>query len=503
MRRLALVGSLCTTLFAALPAAGGTMLYATAASLGRVDGFCVGAGGGFVPGASVVHADTGGTEPRRLLVANGVLYVGERDRVEAFTIGRGGGLKFLASTRLIKNELAMDVMDMAFSPDGRTLYVAQNGPDRIAAYPLDAMGALKDFTSCIQGRPKAAYRALLVSNSLLYVSEQLTPGRIANFPIDAGGGLGHDPTECSGQRPKVCNAGSRAGQVCTTDDTTGCPGATCPACCTVPRVCQGGSRAGQVCTTDGTKDPTTGCPGAACPGCCVAATAPLSNRPRIQRPRSFRIIGDRIYVEEVATKRIKAFRLEADGLFPEPPLGKRNQPLYQKQKPVSRTASVLAYVDLVLFRSTLLASQFEKGRIDAYRLKPPDNSLSPQPKSTKEDVRTTPVRMTVSQCSGGSNDGLACASDLDCPGGTCPPVSQCNRGSNDGLACDSDMDCPRGTCPSPHNVLYVAAGEFDRVQAYRLRKSGLPEATPFSQTDEQTGSFPNDVALAMLSEGCR
>src|SRR5439155_872100 len=229
MPRLALLGSLCTTLLAALPAAGGTILYATAASLNRVDGFCVGAGGGFVPGAMVRHADTGGTEPRRLLVANGVLYG----------------------------------------------------------------------------------------------SEQLTPGRIANFPIDAGGGLGHDPTECSGQRPKVCNAGSRAGQVCTTDDTTGCPGATCPACCTVPRVCQGGSRAGQVCTTDGTKDPTTGCPGAACPGCCVAATAPLSNRPRIQRPRSFRIIGDRIFVEEVGTKRIKAFRLEADGLFPQPPLGKR------------------------------------------------------------------------------------------------------------------------------------------------------------------------------------
>ena len=90
---------------------------------------------------------------------------------------------------------------------------------------------------------------------------------------------------------------------------------------------------------------------------------------------------------------------------------------------------------------------------------------------------------------------------MDCAGGTCPTVSQCSGGSNAGLACASDMDCPGGRCP--HNVLYVAAGEFDRVQAYRLRKSGLPETTPFSQTDEQTGSFPNDVALAMLSEGCR
>src|SRR5205809_208691 len=104
MRRLALVGSLCTTLLAALPAAGSTTLI--------------------------------------------------KDELPA-----------------IKNELPMDVMDMAFNPDGRTLYVAQNGPDRIAAYPLDPKTGLvlapkTGFTSCIQGRPNAAYRALLVRNSL-------------------------------------------------------------------------------------------------------------------------------------------------------------------------------------------------------------------------------------------------------------------------------------------------------------------------------------------------
>src|SRR5207244_11595526 len=139
-------------------------------------------------------------------------------------------------------------------------------------------------TSCTQGRPNAASRALLVRNSLLYVSEQLTPGRIANFPIDAGGGLGHDPTECSGQRPKFCNAGSRARQMCTTDDT----------------------------------DATTGCPGATCPGCCVALTLPISERRRIERPRSFLILDDRVYVEEVETKRIKAFNLQTHGLFHSP-----------------------------------------------------------------------------------------------------------------------------------------------------------------------------------------
>src|SRR5438132_13016143 len=102
MPRLALVTSLCTTLLAALPAAGGTILYATAATPGRIDGFCVGRGGALTPGATV-HADTGGTEPRRLLVANGVLYVGESDRVEAFSIGPRGGLRLLRSTALISS----------------------------------------------------------------------------------------------------------------------------------------------------------------------------------------------------------------------------------------------------------------------------------------------------------------------------------------------------------------------------------------------------------------
>ena len=468
MHRLGIVTSLCTILFAARPASADTILYATAATPGRVDGFCVHRDGSVAP-AAVVQVNTAGTEPRRLLVANGVLYVGERDRVEAYTIGPHGGLRFLDRTNVISRP-AMNVMDMAFSPDSKTLYVAQNGPDRIAAYPLDAMGTpAHDLTSCIQGRVNVAYRSLGVNNSLLYVSEQLAPGRIAVFPIDATGGLG----EC-----KKCKGGSRAGQLCTTDDknaTTGCPGATCPSCCSAARVCQGGSRVGQLCTVDGTNDVTNGCPLAACPGCCVAATAPISSRSRIQRPRSFQIIGDRIYVEEVETQQIKAFRLEADGLFPEPtPANKRNRPKYEPPGKGFVTAPVLSYVDLVHAGSALLASQFEQGRIDAYRLIQPDGRLPRQPtRQTNTDVRTSPVRMTV--------------------------ASRCIGGSNDGLKCGLDVDCPQAKCVS---VLYVATGEFDRVQAFHLGESGIPEPTPFSETDEQTGSFPNDVALATLSGGC-
>src|SRR5437660_1411696 len=163
MHRLALVTSLGIILLAARPAAGDTMLYATAATVGRVDGFCVNRGGALTPGASV-HADTG------------------------------------------------------VDPSSPGVHDSSSNPRRI-----------------------------LVGN----------------------GGLG----PCSAQRSTVCQGGSRAGQMCSTEDANA----------------------------------TTGCPGATCPGCCVAATRPISERRRIQRPRPFVIMGDRLYVDEVGTARIKGF----------------------------------------------------------------------------------------------------------------------------------------------------------------------------------------------------
>ena len=258
MRRLALVGLLGTGLLAARPVVAGTILYATAASQARVDGFCVRDGGGLAPAASV-HVDTAGMEPRRLVVANGVLFVGELDRVEAFKIGPHGALTPMAATKTITSP-AMEVIDMAVAADGQTLYVAQNGPDRIAAYPIAAATSRSwDFTSCIQGRVNGSYRALHIRNGLLYASEQLTPGRIAIFPINAGGSL-HDLAECT--------------------------------------------------TPTGKTRPE--------------ATPAISDQQRIQRPRSFVFLDDRVYVDEVGTKRIKAFLLQADGLSPPPvKVGKR------------------------------------------------------------------------------------------------------------------------------------------------------------------------------------
>src|SRR5206468_6160835 len=46
------------------------------------------------------------------------------------------------------------------------------------------------------------------------------------------------------------------------------------------------------------------------------------------------------------------------------------------------------------------------------------------------------------RCNGGANDQNACATDTDCPGGTCGAA--CAGGPNDGLACMSDSDCANG-----------------------------------------------------------
>src|SRR5256712_12042822 len=72
-------------------AVAGSILYAPAASQQRIDGFCLGADGALAATPAVQIA-TLGRLPRRVLVGNGVLYVAEADRIEAFGIGEHGGL---------------------------------------------------------------------------------------------------------------------------------------------------------------------------------------------------------------------------------------------------------------------------------------------------------------------------------------------------------------------------------------------------------------------------
>jgi 6-phosphogluconolactonase (cycloisomerase 2 family) len=381
-------------------ATAGTILYATAATTNGVDGFCVRGDGGLAP-TPRTHVATG-IEPRRLIIGpNQTLYVVERERVEAFAIKSGGGLKPLGGIRRLSNP-RMNPQDAVVSPDGRMLYVPQNGFDRIAAYPLAADGTpAEDFTSCVQGPSSSGFQRLLLDGSLLYASANSLGGHIAVYPLtgDADGRLQLE------LQPADCHLG---------------------------------------------KSPST-------------PTCPISARRKILRPRSFAIDGDHLYVESLFYHRIFAYRLTG-GLF-EPPVRKKTGEVvsvclrdakgdtltdgpFKWQKPSSKTAAENAYQDVVLDDGTLYGSQFLRGRVDAFRLKDTGELPKGAARTTKEDVRGSPVGVLA-----------------------------------------------RG------NTLYVAAGEFDRVQAFRLR-NGLPDPTPFSETDEQKNSFPNALAIATTTDPC-
>ena len=123
--------------------------------------------------------------------------------------------------------------------------------------------------------------------------------------------------------------------------------------------------------------------------------------------------------------------------------------------PISATADGVQYQGLILHRSSggtlaLLASQFFRGRIDSFRLESDGTFMRKGKKTTLADLRMSPV----------------------------------------GLAAEPGK-----------NVVYVAAGEHDRVVAYGLTEDGeLKGDGPFSQTDEDKNSFPNAMAIATVDE---
>ena len=503
MRRIALLA----LVLALAPGStrAGTILYATAASFNRIDGFCV-ARDGSLAATPTVQLQTI-DEPRRLLVRGSVLYVAGRNQVVAFRILPRGGLERIGATVPIPG---MDPRDLAFSPAGSYLYVPDRGHDRIAAYALDAEGAPArtccsakldtcdaarlcttdadcasgetcfDYPSCVQGAIIVGYLNLAVQGSLLYVTADGVPGRIDIHQIAADGSfLGRTSTRdpLRPVRPKDCRP-----------------------------------------------DPDPDAKR-------LSRTIPISTRRRLQKPKALIVVGDMVYVEERALKRITAFQLQPDGTFCDTPLGEKAcvggdndgeacggdtdcpggtctaeqclggsqagasctsdsqcpsgacgsdpgepcVPIVEtkgcarrkakrekrgQQCPASLTGEVLQYEDVVLAGETLLGTQYFKGRVDAYRLRPLDKHDPGSPRvrlpsgptvSSARDVVMTPVR--------------ALAND---------------------------------------DVLYVAAGERDQVLAYRLKKDTgvLASPSPFSRTAPQSDSFPNDVAVAVLPGPC-
>jgi hypothetical protein len=566
------------------------VLYATAASEGRIDRFAIDRAGNVAanpnPSPTVTLAN-----PRRILVVGCFLYVAEEDRVEAFRIGPRGGLTRWASTGV---ESGMRPTDLAVWPPQRTaadpatstarmLYVAETGLFRVTAYPLEPNGLGEPAVasrsgcscngpadcngvpgSCVDKRCTAGtsptpcakgetylftpsscaggstrYQSLAVQSSRLYVGGSAFDPQIDGFKLNADGNLidarsdtlaevcadfTSDTGACSCSGPADCNGapgscvsgrcvgGSRAcgehpdcfdSQTCLPDGVCSCDGPddcdSTDGSCTTGQ-CRNSTSATRTC--DPTKPSADGLA-----ACAAGQRCLLDRRPTpewcVRRVHGARIaiheidpVNHFVYVTDRIFGRIAGFdtpraRPDAPGSGDFPDGGALRDRQAPKDTPcfkgaactcstkkqfapkkfnvtpgnpnmVRTTANEDSYYEVLYSYSpasatgafippTLFATEFQRGRVDAYRLQPTEKRfIAKKPRRVEEDVRSSPV-------------GLVAAD----------------------------------------NVLYVSGGELDRIRAYRMRnRKGSTVLQFIGETDEQEGSFPNDVAV-VVPDACR
>jgi hypothetical protein len=529
MRQLASVFVLL--LLAASVAHGGAVLYATAAREARIDAFCLDREGKLQGSPGQKQFPTSSANPRRILVAEDVitevnperpnarlprdvLYAALERRVQAFDISPGGWLDGVGSTAEVEG---LDPRDLAVSPTKRRLYIAQHGTNRIAAHEIDpATGApSEEPKSCAFGRGGAQYVGLAIgpmgqnpsspTGAFLYASSE-SSGRVDIYPVDGNGDILEVETNADGA-PVLDPA--------TQDDDVPEGVVTCPekGPCSRPKVTPTVSLC--KCPEPQPPDPPSTdelypyTPASLAERCAAASkkkddrppvTQPLSRRDGLGQPKALILDGEMLYVEERYRKRIVVFRLN-DGLFcdadaqcpgfdPGPDTNRIRKCRSKQQKRIDngktprqcaadRTPELGQYESLVLFDKTLIGTQFFQNRVDAYRLNRPNNNNPPLPNnhgSSKVDVSMSPVRATAINLFAIRGE----CSDTD-------PLRPCS--------------CPpnkKATC----GAVYVAAGSLNRVNAYAISTNGKLSHLPFSMTDEQKGSFPSDVAVAVLPESC-
>ena len=174
---------------------------------------------------------------------------------------------------------------------------------------------------------------------------------------------------------------------------------------------------------------------------------PETSSGSLGRPKALLLDHDTrtLYMTEVFWNRIIGCPIdEDDGSLPDCPNRRFKQG-------ISRTSSGAEYEQIALSADRVLfASIFVNGRLRAFGLKTggllPRNPKKPHPSS----IFSTPVGLKT-----------------------------CGRG------------------------LYVAQGDLDRVDHFRIDDGGFLSVLPSSQTTEIEGSFPNDVAVVPLDgAGC-
>ncbi len=436
MRRIVLLVAL--TVASARPVVADTILFATAASLNRIDAFSVANDGSPSPDP-VAQRPTGGVLPRRLVGHGCNLYAAENDRVEVFRIHAGGRLELIGATRKTTD---MRAHDIEVSPDGLTLYVPLRRLGAIASYPLDAEGKPNDSvitengvpaggpTSCVYGPVHADWEDLALANGKLYAA---FTNRIDVYGVT-------DTGQLTGAAPVPRDVDGDG--TIETDETA------CPTYTTTP---------------SGTIEP-----------CIDPDVRPRPDRPDVTCPFSFRghmagavglvVDGTALVSSQRFTHRLLGFTLDGTGNFPafgvdptDPTKKEKKQERKSRKK--NRTDELIRYIGLTVLHEDdghpIIYAAGYSGRVDAFRLGD-DGTLPLQPNmaSTPKDVTSTPVRTAIGTTAGG------------------------------------------------RPVLYVASGELDRVQAFHLFAEGRIDAgTSPAETNEQHDSFPNDVVPIDIT-GC-
>jgi hypothetical protein len=480
-----LLSAVIAAAFAA-PAAAQHFIYATAASPGRVDAYRVSSQSGLPLGDPPVEQQlTGGERPRRIIAnqARCVLYVAETDRVEVYKIHKNATLDRIGGTKRTKK---MQAHDLELSIDGNMLYVPLRQQDTIAAYPLDAEGkpsfmSLQEGNipvgqprSCIWGNPGSSWEDIELQGDKLYAT---ATNRVEVYGVDANGDLiaaAHVPVDLDGDGTveederdvfplKDGSTPAGDGVIDQNDrDLWGCP----------PYVVTPDPDSPKNCVDPELKPKPK-------PKDLPSRSCPFTFRSHINGATGLIVRGKTMIVGERFIHDLLGFTLQADGNFepippdaqpisPDPPgpdltqyPTKKEKKMERRSRKKNRTEEQLRYVGLTYFAPVgddpVVYGAGYAGRVDGFRLKPDavDPTILRLPKelssATPKNVVSTPTRTYLAEI---------------------------------------------GNSPT----LYVAAGELDSIEAFKIFPQGSLDADAVPvMTPVLKGSFPNDVVLVDTS----
>ena len=469
----AAVAPLCPTSSAEAAA----VLYVTQAQLDGVAAYQIRDDGSIT--AQPFQRVSVGPNPRRLLVTSRALYVATRTQVHAFAIDSATGMLSRFTGAGGKVTEADSVPDAGFQyvaidPAERYLYAAATRLDRILGYPIASDGSISEAGSCAQAQRGTQYQGLAATETTLYASaHQLS--RVHIFPLRASDGAiqafatkaackggpdgGKSCTDDSQCRDSIgtcnaknfCESGPDEGKPCTLDSDCEDKIRTCKK----EGVCRDGPDAGETCTEDADCADHPDCDGGMCT-CNTdrilevftdcdrdTTTFPPSSSALLDLPKDLLLNHNSktLYISDVLTNRIISCPIAEDGSLPDCPKHKFNPGISQTNSGAKHEQLALSE-DQVLF-----ASVFVSGKVRAFVLKA-EGRLPKKPKGRHpSDVFATPV-------------GVA----------------------------------------AYNGTLYVAQGERNRVDAFKIGEDGFRSSRPFSRTAEIKGAFTNDVAVITL--GC-